>query len=432
MKPRTKIQKAVHELQSELHPITQKQKDYAFEKIFEKYCYKNKTSAFCLECGEDIDIAIIGRKKSILCPSCNSKLKIDNTKKRTLNIKDMFFAIAQVVNHQDYEFQVVRIFELAKYQKKGEKAYYYFTEVCQNWYTSDNKRVIYSKLEQAYCFQGDLEIRNESYWKHYNPMPTIYCPTSKFKNKYKKYGISSKMKNLTFKTAYNTVKNCSQAETLLKAGYYDIIRRLSISDIIELWSPFKMCIRYKYKIKDVSLYIDYLKFLKELGKDLNNPSVVCPKNLMKEHDILLKIVNKRREKRRAIQQRINAEKQALDDKERIKEFYEQKSKFFDIKLKNNNLVIEPLKSIEDFMEESKVHKHCVFTGAYYGRKDSLIMRAMINYESVETIEFSLKEMKIIQSRGLQNKASKYHDEIIELVNKNKHIIQKYHQLQPVI
>ena len=41
---------------------------------------------------------------------------------------------------------------------------------------------------------------------------------------------------------------------------------------------------------------------------------------------------------------------------------------------------------------------------------------------IETIEFSLKTMKVIQSRGLQNENSKYHDSILKLMKENiKHI-----------
>lgn len=431
MKPRTKIEKAVDMLQDQLSPSTQRQEDYAFEKCFEKFCYKNKTSAFCLECGGNISIDLIGRKRTIKCPNCDAKLKVKNTLKRSLNSPYEYFAVAEIVEHDKYSFQVVRVFELAKYQKKGKKHIRYFSETCQNWYESNSgKRVVYSKLDNMYGYQGDLEIRHPGYYKNYNPMPNIYCPTSMFKKEYAKYGVSSKMTFLTLQTAYSKAKSNSQSETLLKAGYYEVLRHCESSTILAYWSAFKLCIRYKYKIQSISIYVDYLRFLNELNKDLKNPTVVCPKDLMKAHDEVMNIVNRRREKIRAAQERINAEKKALKDKERIERFYAEKSKFFDIKISSKDIIIEPLKSIDDFIEESKTHKHCVFSGKYYGKKDSLVMRAMVNNKSVETIEVSLKEMEIIQSRGLQNRPSEHHNEIIDLVKKNIHVIKKIHQLQP--
>ena len=46
---------------------------------------------------------------------------------------------------------------------------------------------------------------------------------------------------------------------------------------------------------------------------------------------------------------------------------------------------------------------------------------------METIEFDLKKMKIVQSQGKFNTITDYHDRIIGLVNKNKKLIGKYTQ-----
>lgn len=43
---------------------------------------------------------------------------------------------------------------------------------------------------------------------------------------------------------------------------------------------------------------------------------------------------------------------------------------------------------------------------------------------VETIEVSLKTLKVLQSRGVCNQNTEYHERIIELVNKNKRLIRK--------
>jgi hypothetical protein len=43
---------------------------------------------------------------------------------------------------------------------------------------------------------------------------------------------------------------------------------------------------------------------------------------------------------------------------------------------------------------------------------------MIKDKRIETVELSLKDMKILQSRGMNNIASEYHDRIINLVQSN--------------
>lgn len=81
-----------------------------------------------------------------------------------------------------------------------------------------------------------------------------------------------------------------------------------------------------------------------------------------------------------------------------------------------------LEHVREFFEEGNRLNHCVFNSKYYERDDSLILSARINGEPIETIEVSLEEVKVVQSRGLSNEPTEYHDEIISLVNNNLHRI----------
>ncbi|MBP9983288.1 MAG: PcfJ domain-containing protein [Prevotella sp.] len=72
-----------------------------------------------------------------------------------------------------------------------------------------------------------------------------------------------------------------------------------------------------------------------------------------------------------------------------------------------------------------LHKHhCVFTNDYYLRPDSLVFSATIDGKRIETIEVSLETLKVVQSRGVCNSNTEYHDQIVKLVNKNKNLIRK--------
>ncbi|MGJ1350657.1 MULTISPECIES: PcfJ domain-containing protein [Sphingobacterium] len=48
----------------------------------------------------------------------------------------------------------------------------------------------------------------------------------------------------------------------------------------------------------------------------------------------------------------------------------------------------------------------------------MILVAYRNGEILETIEISLKDYRILQSRGRNNKETKEHDKIISIVNEN--------------
>lgn len=55
------------------------------------------------------------------------------------------------------------------------------------------------------------------------------------------------------------------------------------------------------------------------------------------------------------------------------------------------------------------------------------LTAKVNDERVETIEVDLKRYQLVQSRGVCNQNSKYHNEIVSLVNKNMNIIRKFNK-----
>ena len=90
------------------------------------------------------------------------------------------------------------------------------------------------------------------------------------------------------------------------------------------------------------------------------------------------------------------------------------------------MVITVIQSVADMEDEGSKMHHCVFAMGYYKRKDSLILtaRSAADGKRIETIEVSLKTFKVVQSRGMQNSNTPYHDEIINLVNSNINLIKQ--------
>ncbi len=421
MKPRTKIQKAVALLQNRLFEITKEQEEECFEALIEKYCFKNKTKAHCLECTHEMSAEEVGRKKTIVCPECGSKLKVKETRGRTISTIGNYSATIQIVSDDTYSFQVVRFFELAKHCKIGCKPKYYFVEVCQNWHYDDKKRIIYSRLDNGHSWQGGMEVRNSTYWKSYKPYVKYFMKGSQFTDEQKKYGITREIKGRLF-DCFDKARYTSQFETLLKAGYTNVFLDFGERDVRMHWDALKICIRNKYKIKDASMYLDYLGFLKEFKKDLKNKLFVCPKNLKKEHDKYLLLINKKRAKEQAERARIQAIKDAEMYAKDSQDYEKRIEPFKSLEIKGNKIKIVPLVSIEQFIEEAEEHKHCVLRSKYYEREDSLILRAIVEEKSVETIEVDLGKRVIVQSRGKFNQQSEKHDEIINLVNSQMHKI----------
>lgn len=111
--------------------------------------------------------------------------------------------------------------------------------------------------------------------------------------------------------------------------------------------------------------------------------------------------------------------EALKDEAKFKKL---KGKFFGIAFSDELITVNVLESVLDYLNKGTVMHHCV--GGYALRENSLVFSARINGLRIETVEVSIKTFEVLQSRGLQNSNTEYHDRIISLVNKNMHLIKE--------
>ena len=151
--------------------------------------------------------------------------------------------------------------------------------------------------------------------------------------------------------------------------------------------------------------------LRRLDKDIHSPKYVCPTDLHREHD--------RRQRER--EEKAKRRKKAMEDEERFKEL---KSKFFGIRFTDGAIQVHVLESVQEHLDEGVSMQHCVFDNAYYLKEDSLILSATIEGRRIETIEVSLDTLKVMQSRGMCNKNTEYHKQIVSLINANRKLIRQ--------
>ena len=157
--------------------------------------------------------------------------------------------------------------------------------------------------------------------------------------------------------------------------------------------------------------------LRRLGKDTHSPKYVCPTDLYREHDRRQNELRKQREKEEIERKR----RKAMEDEER---FQELKSKFFGLCFTNGTIQVHVLESVLEHLEEGVAMHHCVFDSAYYLKENSLILSATIEGKRIETIEVNLDTLKVVQSRGVCNQNTEYHDQIVSLVNANRKLIRQ--------
>jgi len=431
MKPRTRLQVEVMQLSRNLFELRPWHREWAYSECLEHKGFATKSRVICMDCGESFGAELVKRKRAV-CPHCETKLRIEHTRKRT-DKQEVYFGTAEICG----EFQVVRFYELTSIHKAGKAAYRKCFEILQHWILPDGRREVVSRNHRlnwygdSWC--GDLEIRwrNDTF-RHsrdlkYDVYPCKYYPESNFKEQYRKYGIDHRLQGLTFLEAIWSVPKEPKAETLLKAKQYGLLglfRSGSRKRSVELyWPSIKICMRNRYIVKEAGMWIDYLELLEYFRKDLRNAHYVCPKNLKRAHDRLVA-------KKRRIEERIENERkrrQALENEAQYRRFI---TRFLDLKFSDDEIEILPLKTVEEFMHEGDALKHCVFTNQYFKRENCLILSARRNGERLETIEFNLEMMRVEQSRGKFNSETEYHERIVRMVNRNKRKIKSCMKIEP--
>lgn len=417
MKPRTKIECEIVELSRHLPEVTTAQLASAQRKCFTRTARALKNGKIaCLECGNQwIDKH---PENTTICPHCACKLKVAFSTKENFK-DDSFFAILDVVAG----YQVVRLYDIRTYKKVGKVARYAWCEVVQRWMMPKGRKesviLAVGTSNGSYCWSSTLEVRNEFYasygyqFEKYNPIPYHICPGWRVWPDLKRNGFRGEVHGIAPHKLFKAIRSNTIAETLLKSKQHSLLEHYighSSGSVCDYWRSICICNRNKYTVQDAGMWIDYLSMLKREGKDILNAIYICPKDLKKAHDELsakIQIREKREQK----------ERERLKALENEKTFKELKSKYFGVEIVRGDIQIKVLDSIEAFLEEGAAMHHCVFSGAYYLKPDSLVLSATIKGVRVETVEVSLKTLKVVQSRGVCNSQTAHHDKIIRLVNR---------------
>lgn len=440
MKSSNKLQARIFSLSQLLPNINADFKAWAFENSIEHIGFRTKNRTCCLSCGHQYkgDQTV----KREVCPSCARKLTITTTRKRN-ETQRRFVTALDVVE----EFQVVRFYELRVSGKGGWKPEVTFWEIMQEWMTPDGGFEMIARNRGGMGwyndgFHGDMEIRNKrSFEGKYNLCSEGVFPAKKILPLYKRNGFKGVFGWTTPYDMFKGIIDNSKAETLLKAGQIGLLAKLLSSqrsnEIYRYWDSIKICMRNSYIVPEAktTIWLDYIEMLRWFGKDLHNPKYVCPANLKGEHDRLVAI--KTGILRRQQEEREKASKELAEmwQKEGNTMYSNAKGAFFGIIFREKDITIEVLKSIEDFIAEEKAHGHCVYASEYYKKPDSLIFSAKVAGKPAETVEVTLSDMRVSQSRGLAhgdaNGTTKYHNQIIKLVRKNMHIINGAYKLTQI-
>ena len=420
MRPRTLREKHIVELNGRLRPLTTPQMNWALNSTINHYGYRLKSGmCTCMKCGHEW---FETRKGMCLCPECGTHIEIKDTKERVIREKSYFNVITTI---EDY--QVVRMFLMIVEMRKGMKVKPAYLEIGQYFIDpKGNKTVVGLQRTLGYyidsfAFGSPLEIRcdNEAFQRISDEW--VY-PCIKVTDTIKRNGFKGSCHHIHPVTLFQELLTNPKAETLMKANEIELLRYLCYrptykTDIETYWNTIKIVNRNGYKVNNSQMWIDSIKMLERCGRDIQSPKYICPANLQEEHDRYLRKVHILEDKKKRAEDIRKAQ-------EREASFKEQKEKFFGIRINDGEIEVKVLESVEEYRQEAESQHICLFSAAYDQREDSLIFSARIDGRIIETIEVDLKTLKVVQSRGVCNQNTEYHDRIVKLINANTHLIKE--------
>lgn len=386
MKPRNKIQREVVALSATLRPISDEQKMWG---ILHSYTAKE----------------ISQQKKLYRYFVISSRLK---------------------------DWQVCRFFQIRKVKQN-----FHIIEPVRLWF-NEKVHMEVEAMSRCWCSShadswntnSELSLKQApaSYNDYTLTLPISASKVTSMLPILKRNGLKRSFQNMQPRDVIEGLLKNNIFETLWKCKQFPLLRAFAYNwnrdyNDVSKMAAVKIVLRHNYHIKDGRMWVDMVNMLERAHKDFRNPKFVCPISLKEGHDKAMDLCNKYEEKQRKIKE----QKELLEDQKAVKAYEVARKGFMGMVISDGKVVIQVLTTVKDVEQEGKAMHHCVFTNKYYKRLDSLLLTAKVNDERVETIEVDLKRYQLVQSRGVCNQNSKYHNEIVSLVNKNMNIIRKFNK-----
>lgn len=430
MKPRNEHERRVVALSAKLPGITDKARRWAKEHCFEKIGHWSKGEVWCSHCGaiiphQDSPLGVAIGAAEITCPICGAKLTLRASRKKKLNDRVYFTIMVRVK-----EFQVLRHYIVSRYMKRDGLPWYDVDEAVQVWMTEQGRETIIARpckpimgYYDVWDFRKPMEVRDSrniyGYGADKYDIDGVIYPWGGVLPILRRNGYRGNVGRLSPRGLFKMLLKDNEAEMLLKTGQMDLLylkwkRSYRMTPYAH---AIKIANRNKYFVRDATMWIDYLELLDHFGLDTHNAHYVCPKDLKGAHDRLLARKRKEEAKKRAEERMREAARWEA-------EYREKKGIYFGIVFGNEHITVSVVQSVADMAEEGAKMRHCVYENGYYKKDDSLILSARDhNGNRIETIEVSLKTYDVVQSRGVCNSATEWHNEIVNLVRSNMHLIR---------
>lgn len=444
-KPRrrmTKREQKVMKLHNRLPELSEAQRRWMLSLFNDIGYYWKRGEVWCQHCGhiEKIDmpqLAVDLECDGYVCPACGHRLLLKHYREVRGNIKaglntGFLTTVVTTIGGQ----QVFRTFMSERCNVKGEPTRYEQHAIFENWIDEQGREVILSRQYTRSIWSMTWHYHSEWSVKKHNGGGTGYYVTNDLFDVYgnwfypvwrmapvvKRNGwCRSLISGLTPTITVMNLLRYPEFEMMAKTRQVSMFRYACIQgqkDMKKYLPSIRICNRNEYIIEDAGMWCDYVDLLQYFGKDIHNAYYVCPENLRVAHDRLMR-------KKMAIEERERTREQVAEAVKHEKEYEQMKGRFFGVCFGNERIVVTVICSVRDMALEGAAMHHCVYANGYYKKEGSLILSARdIDGKRLETVEVSLRTWQVVQSRGVCNQPTEFHDEIVRLVEKNMYQLKQ--------
>ena len=437
MKPKTKTEKQLVEWATRLRPLTEAQRKYAYG-LFDKIGYYWKSGKVWCQCCGHVEyrllpeLAVSMELDGDICPACGADLRLRYWREGQKSYSEgNLVSIVRTCG----DWMVVRTFEAMRHNRLWKPTQYEVNEIYQNWISPEGEEYILGRPYTRSAFHLHWDYDAPMDIKHHNhsangcyELEDMFCtkgnyfyPRATVTPTLRRNGWDARIlkMRISMPDALHQLLMNPVVETLAKQGQWKVFEWMLRRGDYQV--PYRyalnICHRHGYVIRDASMWFDYLDLLTYFHLDTHNPKYICPENLTAEHDKLMH----RKEKAEIRRKREERQKEMAEAEQH---YHEAKARFLGILITDGGLEIHPIPTVQDVYEEGQAMHHCVYTNAYYKRDDCLLLSARMDGERVETVEVSLKSFDVVQSRGVCNRLTEYHNRIIRLVRENMDLIRQ--------
>ena len=215
-----------------------------------------------------------------------------------------------------------------------------------------------------------------------------------------------------------------QLSLALRYGGLEMLDNMHSKNKEEYIAAVKIAGRHHYDPFSMRMWLDHIRIIIQLGKDLHNPHYVCPSNLAEEHRKYCAILEKKRRKEEAARRYQENLKRLKEEADREQSYQNKIAPYLSLQWDTDKYSIRVCPSVMDMIKEGAAMRHCVGSCSYDKKADSLILFCRSpKGERISTIEYSISKGVVLQNRGVCNQEPLFLKEVNSLLEADAKRIQ---------